>query len=266
MNFKKNKINYDAVNGIINQEDFDYITKPYGISPKANLSDEMHNYPILTSHFKYLEGEMLKRPDNTRIFTTNPEAIQEANKKKGELNSMYVINKIKQERLAEALKNNPDIKEEEMAKLEEEVMKPDEIQKYMRDYRDSYETMAQEIYNHLKENQHLREKDRTAWKHGLTSAFEIYYTGIVNKKPIGKVVNPLRFTCDMDPDLMFIHEGEWATTYDYMSPSRVLSMFPDLTKAEIDQVYKGNRGGGARTRIDNKWDIEADVDQATGGL
>jgi len=262
VNFKKNKINYDAVNGILNQEDFDYITKPYGISPKANMSDQMHNFPILTSHFKYLEGEMLKRPDNTRVFTTNPEAVQENNKKKGELNSMFVINEIKKARIEEALKSNPEMQEEELAKMEQEVMSPEEISRYMRDYRDSYETMAQEIYNHLKEEQFLKEKDRTAWKHGLTSAFEIYYTGIVNKKPIGKVVNPLRFACDMDPDLMFIHEGEWATTYDYMSPSRVVSMFPNLTKGEIDQIYDNSKGtgSGARTRIDDKWEIEADVD------
>jgi hypothetical protein len=260
-NYKKNKINYDAVNGILNQENFEHITKPHGFS-SGDLADEMHNFPILTSHFKYLEGEMLKRPDNTRIFTTNPEAVQENNKKKGELTSMYVVNEIKKARMEEALKSNPDLQEKEIAKMEQEVMSPEEIADYMRDYRDSYETMAQEIYNHLKEDQFLKEKDRTAWKHGLTSAFEIYYTGIVNKKPIGKVVNPLRFSCDMDSDLMFIHEGEWATTYDYMSPSRVVSMFPNLTKSEIDRIYEGSsRGGGARTRIDDKWEIESDVDQ-----
>lgn len=258
--YHNKKVNYDLVNGILNQDDFEYITKPYGISPKAYLSEEMFNYPILTNYFKYLEGELLLRPENTRVYSTNPEALNEGTKVKGEMLSEYVINKVKMSRLQEAMANNPEITQEQMAELEQQIMSPEEIEKYSRSYRDSYETMAQEIYNILKEDQHLKEKDRIAWKHGITSGYELYYTGIVNKKPVVRVVNPLRFECEADPDLIFVHDAEWAKTKDYLTPSKVVSMFPDLTKAEIEKIYSKATTSGARRRVDNKWDIEADID------
>ena len=89
--YDKDSVNYDLVNGILNQADFEYVTKPYGIAPKAHLPEEMQSFPILTNNIKYLEGELLKRPRNNRVTAVNAEAISEFSKKKAELVSQFVI-------------------------------------------------------------------------------------------------------------------------------------------------------------------------------
>lgn len=260
--YNKDVVNYDLVNGILNQEDFEYITKPYGIAPKAYIPEEMQNFSILTDNFKYLEGELIRRPRNNRVTAVNAEAVSEYSKKKGELISQYVISEIKKARLQETMQQNPEMNEQELAQLEQEIMSPEEIEKYMRhDFRDSYETLGKEILQYLDKKLNIRELERKAWKHGLISGREIYYVGIENKNPVLRVINPLRFDCDLDPDVMFIHEGEWARTVDFMEPSRVVSLFGEyLTKAEIEELYQtGSRGGSARKRIDQGWEIEADI-------
>lgn len=258
--YNKDAVNYDLINGILNQEDFEYVTKPYGVAPKAYIPEEMQNFPILVNNFKYLEGELIKRPRNTRVTAVNAEAISEFSKKKAELVSQFVINEIKKARLAE--QQIEGMSEEQLAQLEQEIMSPKEIQAYMsKDYRDSYEVLGKEILSYLEQKLNISNVERLAWKHGLASGKEIYYVGIERKQPIIRAINPLRFDCDLDSDLTFIHDASWARTIDYMSPSRVVSLFPDLTNAEVERIYaKGTTGGGARRRIDNKWEIEDDVD------
>lgn len=259
--FRKDTVNYDIVNGILNQEDFDYVTKPYGITPKAYVPEEMQNFPILTNNFKYLEGELIKRPKNFRVSAVNGEAISEYSKKKAELVSQFIISEIKQARMQEAMQSNPEMSEEQKAELEQNVMSPEEIEEYMRkDFRDLYETMGNEILKSLRQDLYLDEIFRTVFKHGMCSGKEIYRIGIEFENPVIKAVNPVRFDCDLDPDLMFIHEGSWARTIDYMSPSRVAALFPKLTKGELNRIYsRSGRGGAVRERIDESWEIESDI-------
>lgn len=259
--YNKDSVNYDLVNGILNQDDFDYVTKPYGIAPKAYIPEEMQNFPILTNNFKYLEGEMMKRPRNNRITAVNAEAISEYSKKKAELVSQHVIGEIKKGRMEEAMANNPEASKEEQAKMEEDIMSPEEIEAYLKnDYRDSYETLGKEIFTYLNKKLHLEEVERLAWKHGLCSGKEIYYVGVEYENPIMKAVNPLRFDCDLDTDLMFIHDANWARTVDYMNPSRVVSLFSKLSKGDVERIYsKTSTGGSVRERIDESWEIEADL-------
>lgn len=260
--YGKDSVNYDLVNGILNQEDFEYVTKPYGIAPKAYIPEEMQNFPILTNNFKYLEGELIKRPKNVRITAVNAEAISEYSEKKAQLISQYVISEIKKARMEEAMQSNPNMSKEEMAQLEQEIMSPEEINRYMeKDFRDTYEVLGKEIYTYLTKILHIDEVERTVWKHEITSGKGVYYVGEENKSPIIKAVNALRFDCDLDPDAMFIHEAAWARYVTYMNPSKVVSLFPDLSATEIKRIYsKRTASGKARTRIDEKWEIEADLD------
>ena len=67
----------------------------------------------------------------------------------------------------------------------------------------------------------------------------MYWVGIINNKPVLKVVNPIRFNCDKSPDLDYIENGEWAVAEWRMSPSDVVKTFK-LTDKEIDDVYKNH--------------------------
>ena len=111
--FEKDITNYDLVNGILNQEDFDYITKPYGIKPKAYLSEEMQNFPIIIDSLKALEGEMLKRPDNIRVYAVNAEAFSEAHNEKSRIIQEAALASLKAGRMEAAISSNPELAQDE---------------------------------------------------------------------------------------------------------------------------------------------------------
>ena len=257
--FEKDITNYDLVNGILNQEDFDYITKPYGIKPKAYLSEEMQNFPIIIDSLKALEGEMLKRPDNIRVYAVNAEAFSEAHNEKSRIIQEAALASLKAGRMEAAIASNPELAQDEeaLAKLEQEIISPEEIEEHMGRFRDSYEVLGNELLNYFKQSQNLKYKFTKAFKHGLNSAKEVYAAPIVNGEPVLKVINPLYFDCDKDPDLDFIHEGEWAVAYLRMTPSSVVSVYGEyLDEEEITRIYQQKNRNSLTRQIENGWEID----------
>lgn len=266
--YNRDIVNYDLVNGIINQSDFEYITKPYGITPRAYVSEEMQNFPIVVDSLKALEGEMLKRPNNVRVYANNPEAFNELINEKSKLIQDVVINQIKAGRMQAAMEANPELAEDEekMAELEENIMSPDEIEQNMKDFRDSYEKLGNELLNYFNQSMNLKHKFYKSFKHGLISGKEVYTTPIVNGEPTLLVVNPLYFDCDKDPDLDFIHEGEWATAYYRMTPSSVVNIYHDhLDDSEVNRIYESKNKNSATRQVQDGWEIDmVDVDDWRG--
>jgi len=266
--FDKDLVNYDLVNGIINQRDFDYITKPYGIAAKAYLPEEMQNFPIIVDSLKALEGEMLKRPNNIRVYAVNPEAFNEIINEKSQMIQQAVIGQIKAGRMEAAIAQNPELLEDEeaMAELEENIMTPEEIEANIKEFRDSYEVLGNELLNYFNQQLNLKYKFYKSFKHGLISGKEIYSTPIINGEPELLVINPLYFDCDKSPDLDFIHEGEWAVAYFRMTPSAVASTYADyLSEEEIDRLYEQKNRNSLTRQVESGWEIDlVDVDDYRG--
>jgi len=266
--FDKDLVNYDLVNGILNQGDFEYITKPYGITPRAYIPEEMQNFPIVVDSLKALEGEMLKRPNNVRVYATNPEAFNEMINEKTQLIQEVVIQQIKQGRMEAAIAANPELAEDEeaLAEMEENIMTPDEIEQNMKDFRDSYEKLGNELLNYFNHQLNLKHKFYKAFKHGLISGKEVYATPIVNGEPNLLVINPLYFDCDKDPDLDFIHEGEWAVAYYRMTPSNVVNTYHEfLTEDQIERIYRAKNKNSLTVQVQDGWEIDmVDIDDWRG--
>lgn len=261
--YKRMKVNYDLFNNILDLSDFSYVCTPFG-AEVGELPARMTNKDISSYRIKALIGMEMRSPFGFRVVATNKEATTRKEQEEASRIRQYVIDSIMAPVKAEAeakyreqLTNTqltPKQKQEIQAQIEAEIEAntPDRIRKYMkRDHQDPAEVQGNQILNFLIQNLQLKNKFSKGWKHALLSAYEVYYIGIVNGKPVAKVVNPLRFACDLSPDLDFIENGQWAVAEFRMHPYEVISQF-DLTDKEIDEVNSNyqhrvaeyNAGGG----------------------
>ena len=67
---------YDYYNGVIAEEDYRYVTKPYGKS-RDNFPSKMRNYPIIKPIIDLLLGEKSKRPLNYTVAILNEDSVSE---------------------------------------------------------------------------------------------------------------------------------------------------------------------------------------------
>ena len=253
-NNQRKRINYKLFNGQIDLDDYEYVCKPYGMEVNGELPAELRHYDITTPKLRVLFGEEIKRPFNFRIVSTNQEAITERERAQHKMIAEYVKEQImtrvnamlaeEAEKMQEGVppeSMNPEMQQQMQQQLDgmKTAMTPKEIDEYMkRDYTGSREIQGQQILNYLLKKESLKEKFVKGWKHGLIAGEEIYWTGIVNGEPIVRTVNPLYFDYDIDPDLDYIQEGQWAKYIMRMTPGSVIDNFGEfLTDKQLKDLY-----------------------------
>jgi hypothetical protein len=247
--YKRMRVNYDLFNNIVDLSDFAYVATPYG-SEMGELPAQMVNRDICSYRIKALIGMEMKRPFGYRVMATNKEASNRKVEEETKRITDFVVNSImapiQQQKEAEyqAQMKGRELTEQEMqemqAKMQAEIeqMTPDKVRAYMkRDHRDPAEVQGQQILNYLIKKLDARKKFNNGWKHGLISAYEVYWLGIINGEPAMKVVNPVRFSCDKASDLDYIEQGEWAAAEYRMHPSQIVQTF-DLDDKEIDTLWR----------------------------
>jgi hypothetical protein len=246
--YKRIRVNYDLFNNIVDLSDFEYVCSPYG-AEQGGMPAKMVNRDICSYRVKALIGMEMKRPFGYRIIATNKEAsnrkIDEENNRIRDYVIQSIMAPIQQETEAkyQAQMKGRELTEQEMQEIQQqmqaeiEARTPDKVRQYMRrDHRDPAEVQGQQLLNALIKKLDVKKKFNSGWKHGLISAYEIYWLGIINGQPAMKVVNPARFSCEKSSDLEYIEEGEWAIAEYRMPPSQVVQVF-DLTNKEIDDVW-----------------------------
>lgn len=225
-NYAKIKANYDLYNNIIDDDDFRYVTNPYGID--ENFPARLHNYNIITPKINLLTGEEIKRPFNFRAVAVNSEAVSELQEKRKQMLMEY----LEAELLNDLAQQGVNI--EDPAAME--ALNPEQIDKYM-NYSDSdmRESTANKLLNYFVKKQNLEFKFNKGFKDALISDKEYYYIGIDGNEPYCEVVNPLDLDYDMDPDLDFIQDGQWVRHTKYMTPNQALDEYHrDLTDSDIN--------------------------------
>lgn len=247
--YKRMRVNYDLFNNIVDLSDFAYVATPYG-SEMGELPAQMVNRDICSYRVKALIGMEMKRPFGYRIIATNKEASNRKIEEETNRIRQYVVESImapiRQETEAkyQAQIKGRELTEQEMQEIQQQIeaeiesKTPDKIRQYMRrDHRDPAEVQGQQLLNALIKKLDVRKKFNNGWKHGLISAYEVYWLGIINGEPAMKVVNPVRFSCDKASDLDYIEQGEWAAAEYRMHPSQIVQVF-DLTDQEIDTLWR----------------------------
>ena len=246
-NYTKIKANYDLYNSIIDAEDFKYVTNPYGVD--QNFPARLHNYNIITPKINLLAGEEIKRPFNFRAVAVNNEAVSQMQEKRKQLLMEY----LEAELLADLQMQGVNIQDPSAM----EAMNPAQIEKYM-NYSDNdvRESTANKLLNYFIKKQNLEFKFNKGFKDALISDKEYYYIGVDGDEPYVEVINPLDFDYDIDPDLDFIQDGQWARHTKYMTPNQALDEYhKDLKDSDIAMLdgwgVEGTTGNIANLAINN---------------
>lgn len=253
---KRMKVNYDLFNNILDLSDFEYVCMPFG-AEAGELPATMVNRDISSGKIKAMLGMEMKRSFSWNIVATNPEATSRREQEEFGRMKEFVISQIMtpirqnleiqraQEQSGREL--TPEERERIAQEIEQELQAqtPEEVKKYMtREHQDPAEAQSTQLLNYLVQKCDLRRKFNAAYKHGLITAVEPMYVGIVNGEPDVWVVNPINFACDLNSDNEFIEDGEWATCEFRLSPSEVVRYFgKELKDSEIDSIYESWSGG-----------------------
>lgn len=264
--YKRMKVNCDLFNNIIDLEDFAYVCTPFG-AEVGELPANMVNRDISSYRIKALLGMEMKRPFGYKVLAVNKEATTRKEQKETDLIKEFVVEQImlpiRQQAEIEYQQQikGQNLSQQELQQLQQQMQAsitaktPDEVKRYMeRDHQDPAEVQGHQIMEYLTKEQDIRAKFNKGWKYGLLTAYEVYWVGIINNKPVMKVVNPIRFTCDRSPDLDYIEDGEWAIAEYRMNPSTVVKTFK-LTDKEIDSIYADHSHYVEQSMRDNLFDF-----------
>jgi hypothetical protein len=216
---------YDYYNGIIDEGDYRYVLQPYGKTRK-NFPSQMRNYPIIKPIIDLLLGEKSKRPLNYTVTVQNSDTVTLKEQAK---NDMLMENFKKQfaNELGERGINTG------MDPMDIEV--PEHIlQLFENSYVDNRAIMGQKGLNYIMYNENIREKFNKAWFHFLISGQTYTHRGVRNGETFYEVLNPVDVDYDLDPDLDYVEDGDWALTRKWVHTSTVIDNYYDyLTEDQV---------------------------------
>ena len=228
---KKNdmKILYDYYNGVIDEGDYNYVLKPYGKSRK-NFPSEMRNYPIIKPIIDLLLGEKSKRPLNYTVTIQNPDTISEKENAKSQL-----IYQNLQFRFLQALQQQG---QDVGVDPNQEIELPEHIaQMFENSYVDNRAILGQQAMNYILQDQEVYDKIQKAWFHYLVTGEAYTQRGVRNGEPYYEILNPLDVDYDLDPDLEFVEDGDWALVRKYVHASSVIdAYYESLTEEQVLEI------------------------------
>ena len=227
------QINYDLYNSKFDEDDWNYVTKPYGLNEKYQTATKMQNYNLIRPNIEVLKGEEIKRPFNFFAKATNGGAVSAKEQRKKEL----ILQNLKA-RLYQQL----GIQDSQEGDEEEQPMELPDIEKYINtQFSDPREITANQLLRYLLHEEVLEMKFNQGWEHALISAEEYYYVGIVSGEPVCRVVNPLDFEHDMNGDIKFIEDAQWCRETRYMNVSSILDTYGEfLSDTDLDRLDNGD--------------------------
>ncbi len=219
------KILYDYYNGVIDEADYKYVLKPYGKSRK-NFPSEMRNYPIIKPIIDLLLGEKSKRPLNYTVTVQNSDSITIKEQQKQEAIAINLRQKFLQEVQAMGVDIGANM---------DEIPTPKHIaDMFELNYIDNRAVLGQQAMNYIFQEQEVYDKIQKAWFHYLVTGECYTHRGVRNNEPYYEILNPLDVDYDLDPDLEFVEDGDWALVRKYVHASTVVdAYYESLSEQEI---------------------------------
>jgi len=207
---------YDYYNGVIDEQDYRYVLKPYG-KTRSNFPSKLRNYPIIKPIIDLLLGEKAKRPLNYTVTVKNADAIslkeEEKNKK--------------------LIKQASQIFQEALAGEEPDPNKPPKIMKdFELNYKDRRAIKGQAAMNYIMQSEEMYHKFQKGFFHYLITGEVYSHKGVRRKEPFYEILNPLDIDYDKDPDLEFVEDGDWSMVRKYAHASSVIDAFGEYLSDE----------------------------------
>ena len=220
------KILYDYYNGVIDEADYNYVLKPYGKARK-NFPSEMRNYPIIKPIIDLLLGEKSKRPLNYTVTVQNSDSITVKENAKAEL----IFKNLQQHFMQAVQEQGEDMGQDP----NQEVQLPEHIASmFDSTYVDQRAVLGQQALNYIMQEQEVYDKIQKAWFHYLVTGECYTHRGVRNREPFYEILNPLDVDYDLDPDLEFVEDGDWALVRKYVHASSVIDAYYDsLSEQQI---------------------------------
>jgi hypothetical protein len=233
---KYNKqVNYNLVNSIFREEDFLYVTDPWGLgSNYGGNPARMENYNIIRNVIEFLKGDDLRRPFGFSAVAVNGEAVSVKQEYKAKLIKESLAQYIQAEEAKYGLAQPP--VDEEGNPVQPKT--PKQVEDYVNyTYKDIVEVQTNNILNYLMKKEDIILKFVKGWEHGLISAEEVYYVGISYDEPILRVVNPLYFDYDKNPDVDTIEDSQWCREERFMTVGEIIDEYREyLTNEDLEKL------------------------------
>jgi hypothetical protein len=101
-------------------------------------------------------------------------------------------------------------------------------------YVDNRAILGQQAMNYIMQEQEVYDKIQKAWFHYLVTGECYTHRGVRNNEPYYEILNPLDVDYDLDPDLEFVEDGDWALVRKYVHASTVVdAYYESLSEQEI---------------------------------
>lgn len=236
--WKQKKVCYDAVNSILDTTDSLYksITDPYSnVSTLGKQPGSLMDINLIANKVNALKGDELSRPFNFQVIGLNGGAISAREEKRKELLIQTSIAELAREL---GVSMEPQIDPNTGEEIPLSFSQVDKFLSYS--YSDIREKMGNDILKYLEYQQKLHAKFSDNFENVLIVAEEIYRIEIINDEPVVRVVNPISFEFDFNPDDPIIENGDVFKEERIMTIGQILDEFRDyLTEDDIDKLDKG---------------------------
>lgn len=247
------QVNYNLVNSVFDEKDFLYVTDPWGIgNTYGEAPARMENYNIIRNVVEFLKGDDLRRPFSYTAVAINGEAVSVRQEYKANLLKESLAQYVQAEEAKYGL-NQPSVDEEGNPV---QPKTPKQIEEYMQySYKDIVEKQTNDILQYLYKKEDIVKKFVEGWEHGIISGEEIYHVGISYNEPIVRVVNPLYFDYDKNPDVKEIENAQWCREERFMTKGEILDEYREFLSEE-DLMLLDQGSVGMNTSI-NKFEAVA---------
>lgn len=211
---------YDYYNGVIDEQDYRYVLKPYG-KTRNNFPSKLRNYPIIKPIVDLLLGEKAKRPLNYTVTVTNSDSTSIKEQEK-----FAMLTQLANDMFAQKV---------QPVEGQQEPQAPQQMmEEFERTYVDSRALKGQAAINYIMQNEEVRDKFQKGFFHYLVTGEVYSHKGVVRNDPFYEILNPLDIDYDKDPDLEFVEDGDWAMVRKYAHASTVIDIFGEsLTDEQI---------------------------------
>ena len=206
---------YEYYNGVIDEADYNYVLKPYGKS-RSNFPSQLRNYPIIKPIVDLLLGEKSKRPLNFTVTVQNADAVSTKEQAKSDL----IYQSFQKQFTNELIKNGNYQGEEQEVQLPKQI-----ADQFEASYVDNRAIKGQQAINYIMHSQEIHDKLQKAWAHFLIAGEVYTHRGVLNNEPFYEILNPIDVDFDLDPDLDFVEDGDWAIVKKYVHASSVIDTY-----------------------------------------
>tara|TARA_B110000858_G_scaffold47226_1_gene54445 strand:+ start:4054 stop:6360 length:2307 start_codon:yes stop_codon:yes gene_type:complete len=228
---------YDFYNGVIDDSDYNQLLKPYGKTRK-NFPSQLRNFPIIKPVIDLLLGEKAKRPLNFTVSVLNGNAVTRKEEAKNEAIYRNLQQHFANKAAEAGIDTGMDATEVEM---------PEQIEKlFNNSYVDNRAIMGQASLNYVMATQEVKDKLNKAWFHYLVSGEVYTHRGVRNGDPFYDILNPVDVDYDLDPDLEFVEDGDWALVRKFVHASTIIDHFyEELTPEEVESLEEPHGMGNS---------------------